>query len=1351
MSCGGCRRELSPEERMLEKALKRKREKEIVKQIQESETVATTALDRSVSKQVSANYTSEDDDDSIVLEDHEVLDTLSSLSVDSPGSDMSLSDYAFAKPKLSPVEVRKYFGNPARNRFFKHYQWLSKQQRLQSLPKTIEEDTELCRGAALVFDNTDDPDSDMFRSCREDECVDAADSIDEIDAKYSEKTQALVNTLRAITPDVYNLPQQGSGMTEPTSPRSKYIMGCLFRKINPRASLIIRKKLTRELHLEHYGIGDEMAQQVAASLIDLPFVSYLNICDNNLTDAGLRPILDAVMTMPNLLELNLSENIIGPLTADAMSTFLSRRPVCPLERLILRKANVDDYEGERFVQALIGNDNFVGLDLSQNQIGDAELLNTVKPNLITATEALASLLRSPTCKLEELKVSWNMIRLDSGVDFARSLSVNRSLTYLDVSYNSLGHSGGIALGDALLDNKVLSTILLANNNIDAMACFVICVAVEQNPSLRRLSLDGNPIGEQGAQCVMNVPSVVGCRVEITAANCNTALRSVDELAFDYSNTCREYTLDMADSVQRAVAFKLLHIVANHPSYVFSKFSYAPSTSKKTSSKLMWIPLDLKQVMIKDKVQYFTDDEREILENLEKLRESARSSERAKLLFNQFDIDNSGEIDKDELFQLMKSIGLDIDETEIEDMMAMFDINGDGTIELPEFINFIKYQYKSAIARIRDMTESPAMVLSSDLSRTHRYVPPRTGILHIEVVDGFVLKEHFQVITSTIRRNSTNVARNMGDVASLLSFVVQNSKLRLGDAFSFYETMYADMGDKARVLAKILPQMASATEARMLVSKVTNDDNIEATRIKQVMGQSLRPIFGLVNGYYCLDLSKENDRTCLSKLLEISKTENQKRKSASKLGYGRVGDTSQKRNWSCFRNSLLDGNPVVITIQMFTPMPKFGRLEFDFCNIARPSWGQQALSDVKCVKVLINLSLIYIDDKDEALRVLRNMRQETTKCIRDYRSTHFACTESKAQKIGIASRVFYESVPVRQSYLQEGLKKEEIKVDFTSNTSALLIHRAHSSTSCNSFMRQNSDSDDRKDNSPVELNGVQSVNVLDDYSANVEQDPVIPCDGHDQKPPKVSKSDKRHDCQTKMRRRLRLLIQSEEVSESAKASRIVERMEDALGPYWIRCRHLAFIISKFSHGKVEKARCFGSYRVEVVVTFFEKLIDIYNFELVLRELSASETACVYCRLGWLNIYNPMKPEGSYELNLGTWEERQVAKSLIILAMAEPGENILGERFRWDAIMDPTPGWTITQPWLTDDGMAKKGILNLTFCSAESRGCKPDIVMRRSLMQMVLCDEYDICEEDDVNVPDPSQRVGEQYMVEKQEKW
>jgi len=38
-----------------------------------------------------------------------------------------------------------------------------------------------------------------------------------------------------------------------------------------------------------------------------------------------------------------------------------------------------------------------------------------------------------------------------------------------------------------------------------------------------------------------------------------------------------------------------------------------------------------------------------------------------------------------------------------------------------------------------------------------------------------------------------------------------------------------------------------------------------------------------------------------------------------------------------------------------------------------------------------------------------------------------------------------------------------------------------------------------------------------------------------------------------------------------------------------------------------------------------------------------------------------------------------------------------------------------------------------------------------MQMVLCDEYDICEEDDVNVPDPSQRVGEQYMVEKQEKW
>jgi len=58
-------------------------------------------------------------------------------------------------------------------------------------------------------------------------------------------------------------------------------------------------------------------------------------------------------------------------------------PTCPLERLILRNADVDDFECERFVEAIKCNSSLVELDLSNNKIGSAENLNTVMPDLVT--------------------------------------------------------------------------------------------------------------------------------------------------------------------------------------------------------------------------------------------------------------------------------------------------------------------------------------------------------------------------------------------------------------------------------------------------------------------------------------------------------------------------------------------------------------------------------------------------------------------------------------------------------------------------------------------------------------------------------------------------------------------------------------------------------------------------------------------------------------------------------------------------------------------------------------------------------------------------------------------------------
>ena len=125
--------------------------------------------------------------------------------------------------------------------------------------------------------------------------------------------------------------------------------------------------------------------------------------------------------------------------------------------------------------------------------------------------------------------------------------------------------------------------------------------------------------------------------------------------------------------------------------------------------------------------------------------------------------------------------------------------------------------------------------------------------------------------------------------------------------------------------------------------------------------------------------------------------------------------------------------------------------------------------------------------------------------------------------------------------------------------------------------------------------------------------------------------------------------------------------------WLRCRHLALIISHFFQGHMKRSKYFGSYRVELVVLLFHRLTDVQNFDLITKRLMPYEIACLYCRIGYLKLFNPMKPEGSHFLNISNREERILTKMMGALSTLEPGENWIDETFQWELEMDPIPGW------------------------------------------------------------------------------
>lgn len=158
--------------------------------------------------------------------------------------------------------------------------------------------------------------------------------------------------------------------------------------------------------------------------------------------------------------------------------------------------------------------------------------------------------------------------------------------------------------------------------------------------------------------------------------------------------------------------------------------------------------------------------------------------------------------------------------------------------------------------------------------------------------------------------------------------------------------------------------------------------------------------------------------------------------------------------------------------------------------------------------------------------------------------------------------------------------------------------------------------------------------------------------------------------------------------------------------------------------------------------------------MLRVLRPYEVACVIARIGILNFFNPLKPEGSWSMDLSRWDQRQVAKMLIVLETHEPGENWIGtsiaqrncfvicvlavKQFRWTLDSPPVPGWILTQPWLTgryrcallapplltrlviEEGLPTRGYLEVDYYSGEGArklGCMPVPKFRKALLYLV----------------------------------
>ena len=146
---------------------------------------------------------------------------------------------------------------------------------------------------------------------------------------------------------------------------------------------------------------------------------------------------------------------------------------------------------------------------------------------------------------------------------------------------------------------------------------------------------------------------------------------------------------------------------------------------------------------------------------------------------------------------------------------------------------------------------------------------------------------------------------------------------------------------------------------------------------------------------------------------------------------------------------------------------------------------------------------------------------------------------------------------------------------------------------------------------------------------------------------------------------------------------------------------------------------GFMRLEVLFVLWARIVDLDNVYQIVAQMPYDEEKELRFRLGLMNVGNPLHPDRKFELNLCIYEEREMAKVLVALAVAEPGENWKDERYKRDSTKEWIPGWELPKEWETEvpgdsaTGVRKFGLLEVTYAGT------PVPKARRELMPRFLC--------------------------------
>ncbi|XP_067864883.1 NACHT, LRR and PYD domains-containing protein 3-like isoform X1 [Heterodontus francisci] len=236
----------------------------------------------------------------------------------------------------------------------------------------------------------------------------------------------------------------------------------------------------QELRLGYLYLGDSVVKLLSAALRNPDCkIQKLGLEENNLTDSCIKDLASALNKNRSLTVLNLNYNQLGDSGVKLLSEAL-RNPDCKIQKLELRNAGLTDSCSEDLASAPSINRLLTVLNLGMNKLGDS------------GVKLLSVALRSSDCKIQELWLNNNAITASCIEDLSSALSINQSLTLLNLSGNKLGDSGVKLLSAALRNPDCkIQKLGLCHVRLSDSCTEDLASVLSTNTSLMELNLGSN--------------------------------------------------------------------------------------------------------------------------------------------------------------------------------------------------------------------------------------------------------------------------------------------------------------------------------------------------------------------------------------------------------------------------------------------------------------------------------------------------------------------------------------------------------------------------------------------------------------------------------------------------------------------------------------------------------------------------------------------------------------------------------------------------------------------------------------------------------------------------------------------